>query len=265
MLISISAVTIGSAIALVGGILLLLSYVQSRYGIFYKDPFEGETLSTIEKVFQKKWLRWSWIPLRWLYINHIYRWIRVLFVRPELSVAVFGVLPAAGLIWFWVSKETTIQPLVLATTFYASVIFFKEIFLSEYPLVDIYPYKHTDGSNIRIYFLTLNNGTGRISNLNLTYRVYDRHGRLVGGIQRPPSHAEHKQISLEPGDDHERIRLPLERSQLFESSGDDYYSLKSEVETPVFVELSATPNIGHRFLSGKAILRLDPRTSENKI
>jgi hypothetical protein len=203
-------------------------------------------------------LRRLWVPLRWLYIKYIHKLIRVLFVRPEVSVAVFGLFPTMALVGYRWTQGTNPEPLVLATTFYASVIFFKEVFLSDYPLIEIYPFLRTSGTKFNIHYEALNSGNKAVSNVKFAYRIYDRDGRWLKGPEQPESHADYIPISLEPGQGSEKYRIQLEKSFGFKSDHDGWDQVEADTPTPIFIELSASPNIGHRFLGDKEILRIDP-------
>lgn len=242
----------------------LFAYLQVHYGMFIRDPFGPPKLGIVTRFrSMKSPFSKIWLAYRWLYVRFIHSYFRSLFTRPEVSLTIFALAPVAILGGYWVREGFSIEPLILATLFYASVIFFKEFFLADYPLVDLNPTLRRYEGQLTVVYEVANIGSKSISNLNLSHAVYDGNGRWLRGTPEPLNYRKEKPISINPGETSDEFRVPLEKSIGFESEFDEWNTLKKDTPTPIFIEISAAPSIGHRFLADRYIVRFDPNWGQD--
>lgn len=256
---ALSARLLIGAILAVGFLGLLFSYFQVHHGLLIRNPFSPPRLGVLGRLKSKSSpFTKLWIAYRWFYTQIIFQSIRSLFTRPELSLTVLSLAPAAILIIYW---GPSIEPLLLSTLFYASVIFFKEFFLADYPLVELNPKLEIhDDDEIVVKYKVSNIGGKLISNLLLSHSIYDGDGRWLRGTSTPLNYRRRSPISLSPGETSEEFRVPLEKSTGFKNQFDESNVIEEDTPAPIFVENSASPSIGHRFLGDREIIRYDPVT-----
>ncbi len=246
--------------------LLSFSYLQIQYGILVRSPFAPPLKDYPRRLLQtSSLLTKAWITFRWFYIHIIHRGARMLFIYPETSMIIFSILPAAILLVYSTLYGISIESIILVTLLYASILLFKEIFLTEYPLVKIRPgiQANTDG-DLEIGYQLSNIGSKDINDLTFFHRIYDAKGRWLGGVKTPPSFDIQSPLTLSPGEISGEFRIPLEKFRGFESEFDEWNIIEADTHTPLFIEISADPRIGHRFLGDRELIRYDPDPGEQR-
>lgn len=221
----------GLVVGLLAILGLLYAYLQVHHGFRIRSPFAPPRRGLFYRLKRTRSpLTKLHIAYRWLYIKFIHPRFRALFTRPKLiSTALYHI------------------PVI------------RQLFLGDYPLVEIDPkLESNQEGHLNMKYKVSNIGSKSLSNLLLSHRVYDAHGRSLGGPGAPLNYRRLTPISLDPGDTTVEFRVPLEKSVGFESRYDEWNIIEEDTPTPIYIEMSASPGIGHRFLGDMEIFRFDP-------